>query len=52
MTETAEQAAIGSGVWTPREEAARAVPMGFFHLASGIEGLKPTAPSEVSTDIR
>ena len=52
MTGEAEQEAIGSGVSTPREEAARAVPMGFFRLASGIEGLKATGPSEVSTDIR
>ena len=52
MTGTAEQAAIGSGVSSLRGEAARAVPMGFFRLASGIEGLKPTAPSEVITNIR
>ena len=37
MTGTAEQAAIGPGVSTPRGEAARPVPMGFFRLASGVK---------------
>ena len=37
MTETAEQAAIGSGVSSLRGEAARPVPMGFFRLASGVK---------------
>ena len=37
MTGTAEQAAIGFGVSTLRGEAAWAVPVGFFRLASGMK---------------